>query len=115
LDSLPPTSDSPLAPEDPQAILCRAEWLLRARRQRRAGWLLIAWTGCVTIFVAVAISGLVNLPDGAGLAIFPVYFLPVLFYSLFSMINYRCPRCSKTLTRLRHPRFCFNCGLRLRE
>jgi hypothetical protein len=111
----PPHPESHLHPEDHQAAMCRSEWARRVKRQRAAGWLLAAWLGCVTMFVAVALTGMLELPADAMLAIVPVYFLPVLFFALFSMINYRCTRCSKTLTRLRNPRFCFNCGLRLRE
>jgi predicted amidophosphoribosyltransferase len=39
----------------------------------------------------------------------------VLFYGLFGLINQRCPRCAKSQSRVRNPRFCYNCGLRLRE
>ena len=103
----------PLA--DPQGQLFRAEWTRRRKRQRYAGIALIFWTTLVVLFVLCLALGAVKIPSGSGMAAVPVYFLPLLLYTLFGMINNRCPRCAKNMSRVPNPRFCFNCGLHLRE
>lgn len=102
-------------PDDPQAELCRAEWLRRRQRQRVGGWILMGWVLVVTIFVLLLGFGVLELPTSNPLYVFPFYFVPVLIFGMFNMINGRCPRCNQGLGRVRNPRFCFNCGLKLRE
>jgi hypothetical protein len=102
-------------PEDPLTPALREVWLRRRRSMRSAGLGLVIWTILVTVFVILTAYGTIELPTLFRVAFVPLYFLPVLFYGLFGLINQRCPRCAKSQSRVRNPRFCYNCGLRLRE
>lgn len=82
---------------------------------RLAGWFVILWVALIALLVTLFLAEAIHLPEKWGIAFIPAFFLPVLCYTLFAMIIQRCPRCAKQQTRIRNPRFCFNCGLRLRE
>ena len=101
--------------EDPQAQMFQGEWMRRRRRQRYAAAALIICTVLSAAVVFALAMSLFDVSPRFGFLIIPALFLPVLFYVLFSMVNCRCPRCSTNQSRLRNPRFCFNCGLRLRD
>ena len=79
------------------------------------------------VLIGVLLVGIVTLVVGMGgdLALFQngVAFFAVIggiltivmCFSIFQMINWRCPRCQKGFGSQRNPRFCANCGVRLRE
>lgn len=95
--------------------MLRVEWLRRRKRQRYAAAALIIWTVLAAASVFALTMDFFDVPPRFGLVIFPMFFLPLLFYVLFGMVNNRCPRCSGNQSRQRNPRFCFNCGLRMRD
>jgi hypothetical protein len=95
----------------------RLEYRRKQRNKRLGNFLLIGvlLVGIVTLVVAMS-SDLVLFSNGfAFFAVIGGMLTIVMCFWIFQMINWRCPRCQKGFGSQRNPRFCANCGVRLRE
>lgn len=98
-------------------------WVIREEYARKARRKLV---GTVVVLSSVGI-GFFGMMIGAAmelvvfdgvwgfLAVIGGMFMVALGFSIFQLINWRCPRCQSQFKVLRNPRYCYNCGVRLRE
>ena len=78
----------------------------------------IVGIGVVGLIGIIAAASMGTLNFGSPWMLFAMIggvFMVLIGFSLFQMINWRCPRCQTQFRALRNPRFCYNCGVRLRD
>lgn len=107
----------PLHPhqEDANAPMVREEWRRRRKILSIGRWTILA----ISIATFCSLWAYVFLSNRGEVKTIMVFIcampLPLILFIPFSYLFGRCPRCSLNLTRVRNPRFCWNCGVRLRE
>jgi rubrerythrin len=101
------------SPEEQMAIAEHATSLKRKKLSERVV-LAVIFLGTVSAAFLTILNQ--DLLPGAGYAlIIGVGFLLLMGLGCFQFINWRCPRCRHQFSGQRNPRFCSNCGVRLRE
>lgn len=107
----------PLHPhqEDAYAPMVREEWRRRQKKLSVCRWTILG----IAILTFCALWAYVFLSDRGEVRTVLIFIgaipLPLVLFIPFSYLIGRCPRCATHLTRVKNPRFCWNCGVRLRE
>lgn len=103
--------------DDPAARAVHQEYAGKARRKLVGTIVVMGGVGIGIFGLLIGVSiGLAVFEDLWGiLGVLGGLFLLALGFSIFQLINWRCPRCQASFKALRNPRFCHNCGVRLRE
>jgi hypothetical protein len=98
---------------DRQKAEFKAEFAVKRRRQWQFA-LLPALTAVVVI--AIVSNKQVGTFLGIGVAVWrPIAFAVVIAAVVFSLVNWRCPACGRSLGRTFNPGYCPRCGIPLRD
>ncbi len=95
----------------------RLEYRSKLKFKRVGTIIVLGFTMLGFAAVVVGVMGGVFGPwtGEVGAAFVSGMFLIVFVYAVCQAINWRCPRCAGRFGAQRNPRFCSNCGVRLRE
>jgi Na+/citrate or Na+/malate symporter len=99
-----------LPPPSEQEVEFRRQYALRRKRQMALS--VPVFFVLIAAVVASILGG--QAPGVPGLIVVAALLLFIVGAGVFSLGNWRCPACNRYLGQQVNPRFCSNCGVRLR-
>ncbi|HEX7832885.1 MAG TPA: hypothetical protein VF787_24745 [Thermoanaerobaculia bacterium] len=92
------------------SMLPPAQVIEEFRQRRKRQWIM-AFPAFTSIFLVLIFA---DKPGRASLILTYTALALMLTYIVFSLINWRCPSCSRYLGKTLNPSFCAKCGARLK-